>query len=197
MKTTRTFKTVFSGFSNLKLGPKLVETGIVSLAGKIRTLTQTYHDLFNQTVEAVRVRGVDDQSGLRGELTETVDRFMDDISFLQVDAFYIEVFRLQRYQVEYMLYKKEKIADQIQTSLDRLKKVVEEDQGQNPVKEIRKNDDSRHYPGIVSDSSAKMNDNIRGAAATVQEAAANMTYISKTTEGMNQTIGSIPMSAAS
>lgn len=120
------------------LARKGSEEKILSMIPEIKTLIQSYHNDFNQVVEAIRTRGVDDQSGLRGEFTAIVEKFMNDMSLLEVDAYYIEVFRLQRYQAEYMLYKTDKIANKIQASLDELKKVAENDRIDNPIREIIK-----------------------------------------------------------
>lgn len=114
------------------------EKDILDMSREIKSSIGGYFDDFNKTVEAIRARGVDEQSGLMGDFNRIVRKFTDDISFLEIDVFYLQVFRLQRYQAEYMLYREKAYAEKIQDSLDTLERVVEEDEQENAVRDIIK-----------------------------------------------------------
>lgn len=108
---------------------------VLENVGKIIPLIGSYRDDFNQVVEAITKRGIDDHSGLREKFNKIVTEFMENMSLLEVDNYYIEMLRLERLQAEYMLYKTDDIAKKILQSLD-VFMAISSSKDTNPVKDI-------------------------------------------------------------
>ncbi|MBU1169413.1 MAG: methyl-accepting chemotaxis protein [Proteobacteria bacterium] len=102
---------------------------------KIITLIGSYRDDFNQVVEAITTRGINDNSGLREKFNKSVTTFMDNMSLLEVQDYYIEILRLQKLQADYLLYKTEDYSKKIHQSLDTLKSLATIENS-NPIRDI-------------------------------------------------------------
>jgi methyl-accepting chemotaxis protein len=102
---------------------------------QIIVYAQAYKDNFDKVVEAMKVKGLDDKSGLRGEFNSIVNKFMDDMSLLEASDYYIESMRLEKFQAEYMLYKDGETAKQLDDILAVLKQYTEVSET-NPVREM-------------------------------------------------------------
>ncbi len=97
-----------------------------------------YRKDFDQVVEAMKVRGLDEKSGLKGEFNVSVQKFMDDISFLDVNDYYQELLILDKFQAEYMLTKNPAAKSNIEESIGRLL-VIAQKNNSNPVAEVISN----------------------------------------------------------
>jgi methyl-accepting chemotaxis protein len=111
------------------------DTSILEKVGMITERIVSYRDDFNQIVDAIKTRGVDDNSGLRGEFNKTVTVFMDNMSLLDVDDYFIELIRLKKLQAEYMLYKTDAIAKEIEQCIEAFR-VLSDSKDTNSVRDI-------------------------------------------------------------
>ncbi len=92
---------------------------------EVRKNAGTYLDDFNQVVEAMKVKGLDEQSGLKKEFNDSVNKFIDDISILDVEAIYDELLVLEKLQAEYIITKNPELKGQLSACLDRMKRAAD------------------------------------------------------------------------
>ena len=104
------------------------------VASVLKSIT-SYKADFDQVVEAMKVKGLDEQSGLRGEFNQSVTKFVEDMSLLDVGDYFEELLKLEKYHTEYMLTKSPGIKKQIDASVEQFKRYAETKQ-ENVVQEI-------------------------------------------------------------
>lgn len=97
-----------------------------------------YRKDFDQVVEAMKVRGLDEKSGLKGEFNASVQKFMDDISFLDVNDYFEEFLILDKLQAQYMLTKGPELKKEIEDCIGRLLLCAQKNNS-NPVAEVISN----------------------------------------------------------
>nr|MDA8402831.1 methyl-accepting chemotaxis protein [Desulfobacteraceae bacterium] len=118
-----------------KLTKKSRDKESIEKVGQIITLALSYKDDFEKVVDAMKTKGLDDNSGLRGKFNSTVTRFMNDMSLLEVSDYYVETITLQKLQAEYLLYKTDDIAKSIVECLGNFQTYTK-DPNTNPVREM-------------------------------------------------------------
>ncbi len=102
---------------------------------EVQKNAKTYLDDFNQVVEAMKIKGLDEESGLKKEFNDSVAKFMDDISILDVEAIFDELLVLEKLQAEYIITKNAGLKPEIAKSLERMAKAAELSRN-TPVQEM-------------------------------------------------------------
>ena len=98
----------------------------------------SYRKDFDQVVEAMKVKGLDDNSGLKGEFYANVKKFMEDISLLDVGDYAEEMLIMEKLQAEYMLTKSPAIKKEIDDCVERFLFLSKKNR-LNPVAEMVSN----------------------------------------------------------
>lgn len=102
---------------------------------EVQKNAKTYLDDFNQVVEAMKVKGLDEESGLKKQFNDSVSKFMDDISILDVEAIYDELLVLEKLQAEFIITKNAGLKPEIVKSIDRMNRAAELSRS-TPVQEM-------------------------------------------------------------
>jgi methyl-accepting chemotaxis protein len=96
---------------------------------------ESYLKDFDKVVEAAKIKGLDDNSGLRAEFNNSVKKFMDDMSIMDVGYYYEELLILDKYQAQYMLTKDPEIKKQVFATIANFKQSADK-YNTNAVQEI-------------------------------------------------------------
>jgi len=106
--------------------------------GTVLKSAESYRKDFDQVVEAMKVKGLDDNSGLKGEFYANVKKFMEDISLLDVGDYAEEMLIMEKLQAEYMLTKSLEIKKEITDCVERFMFLSKKNR-LNPVAEMVSN----------------------------------------------------------